>query len=49
LRNPTPRILNQLGAPSMTASKTRTNGFDATPLPSRSQGDPTPPRHSTSR
>jgi hypothetical protein len=33
----------------MTASKTRANGFDATPLPSRSQKDPTPPRHSTSQ
>jgi hypothetical protein len=48
LRNPTPRILNQSGSPSMTASKTRANGFDATPLPSRSPEDPTLPRHSIS-
>jgi hypothetical protein len=38
-----------LGSPSMMAIKTRANGFDATLLPSRSQGDPTPPRHSNSR
>jgi hypothetical protein len=48
-RNPTPRILNYSRPPIMMASKTRANGFDATPLLSRSQGDPTPPRNSTSR
>jgi hypothetical protein len=49
LKNPIPRILNQLKSPSMTASRTRASGSDATPLPSRSQGDPTPLKHSTSR
>jgi hypothetical protein len=49
LGNPTQRILNQSGSPSMTASKTRANGFDATPLPLRSQGDPNPPMHCTFR
>jgi hypothetical protein len=33
----------------MMASRTRASGFDATPLPSKSQGGPTPPKHSTSR
>jgi hypothetical protein len=44
-----PKELNQSESPSMTASRTRTSGSDATPLPSRSQGDPTPQKHSTSR
>jgi hypothetical protein len=42
LKNPIPRSLNQSGSPSTTASKTRASGSDATPLPSRFQGDPTP-------
>jgi hypothetical protein len=49
LKNPIPRSLNQSESPSTTASKTRASGADSTPLPSRSQGDPTPPKHSTSR
>jgi hypothetical protein len=46
--NPIPRSLNQSESPSTMASRTRASGFDATPLPSRFQGDPTPPKLSTS-
>jgi hypothetical protein len=38
-----------VGIPKYDGKQTRVNGFDATPLSSRSQGDTTPPRHSTSR
>jgi hypothetical protein len=49
LTNPIPRSSNQLESPSTMASRTHASGSDATPLLSRFQRDPTPPKLSTSR
>jgi hypothetical protein len=49
LTNPIPRSSNQLESTSTMVSKTRTSGFDATPLLLKFQEGPTPPKLSTSR
>jgi hypothetical protein len=47
--SPIQKNSNQLESPSTTVSRTRASGFDATPLLLKFQGDPTPPKLSTSR
>jgi hypothetical protein len=47
--SPTQRTSNQSESPSTMVSRTRASGFDTTPLPLKFQGDPTPPKLSTSR
>jgi hypothetical protein len=45
--SPTQRTSNQSESPSTTVSRTRANGFDATLLLLKFQGDPTPPKCQT--
>jgi hypothetical protein len=47
--SPIQRTSNQSESPSMMVSRTRASGFDATPLLLKFQGDPTPPKLSTSQ
>jgi hypothetical protein len=47
--SPIQRTSNRSESPSTTISRTRASGFDATTLLSKFQGDPTPPKFSTSR
>jgi hypothetical protein len=44
-----PKEFKPVGIPKYDGKQDQCSGSDATPLPSRFQGDPTPPKLSTSR